>query len=56
MKNSLNCSNEEAYNITFSRLFKDDPGTLGNKSYETFQQAFIHFNEGTALNERSPST
>lgn len=47
VKNSLNCSNDEAYNITFARLFKNDPDSLGKKSYETFQQAFIQFNEGT---------
>ncbi|PAD34131.1 hypothetical protein [Terribacillus saccharophilus] len=44
VKNSLNCSNDEAYNITFARLFKNDPDSLGKKSYETFQQAFILFN------------
>ncbi|MFJ6414220.1 hypothetical protein ACIQLG_15660 [Terribacillus saccharophilus] len=47
VKNSLNCSNDEAYNITFARLFKNDPDSLGKKSYKTFQQAFIQFNEGT---------
>jgi hypothetical protein len=44
VKNSLNCSNDEAYDITFSRLFKNDPDTLGKKSYDTFQKAVIQFN------------
>jgi hypothetical protein len=40
VKNSLNCSNNEAYNITFSRLFKNNPEILGKESYNSFQNAY----------------
>lgn len=45
VKNSLNCSNVEAYKITFGRLFKNDPDSLGKKSFDTFQKAFDRFNQ-----------
>ncbi|WP_366249334.1 hypothetical protein [Terribacillus aidingensis] len=58
VKNSLNCSNEEAYNITFSRLFKNDSDSLGEKSYDTFQRAYNQFKRDlfitdTFINDRS---
>jgi hypothetical protein len=43
VKNSLNCSNIEAYIITFSRLFKNDSDSLGEKSYDAFQRAYNQF-------------
>lgn len=43
VKNSLNCSNDEAYNITFLRLFKNNSDSLGKRSYDTFQRAYNQF-------------
>lgn len=43
VKNALDCSNDEAYHITFSRLFNNNADSLGNSSYRTFQEAFNQF-------------